>query len=458
MQCETRQCVVIGAGVAGLAAAVWLAEAGHHVTLLERRGSLGGRTHAIEVPQVSDVVDNGPHVVVRAYVELYRYLTSVGTADCLIDGEPAIRTTGDAGLLGGGVLANLAVAFGAHPTVPRRDWWRTARAQARIGWQSLRQPPDLDSITVDDWLKRVGMPASARAASWDLLAIGTLNERTELASAKAMADVLATGVRTSIKKRIPFKFGYPTVNFDELFVHGAQRVLAERGGEIRTRAVAQHINVDNGAVTGVTLVDGEVIDADAVVCAVPAWNIGKLLDAVPGHEQIYAAAKRLEPVPIITVNLYLDRPIGTAEWCEILLGSLGIADMVFDRQRMDPSRNTEHGYLYSLNTSAAYELNAMTNREMTDLSMDTLRKYYPQARDAQVIQSNIVRMNYATFSQRPGTYGIRPPQRTPVRGLVLAGDWTQTDWPSTMGGAAQSAERAVNALLAENVQPAVRAL
>jgi uncharacterized protein with NAD-binding domain and iron-sulfur cluster len=75
--------------------------------------------------------------------------------------------------------------------------------------------------------------------------------------------------------------------------------------------------------------------------------------------------------------------------------------------------------------------------------MAMLRRYYPAARDAQVLHSHVVRMPHSTYAQRPGTFGIRPGQRTSVRGLALAGDWTRTDWTTTMEGACQSAARAV---------------
>ncbi|MBB2770399.1 MULTISPECIES: FAD-dependent oxidoreductase [Mycolicibacterium] len=83
MSTDTRRFVVIGGGLAGLASAVWLAEAGRDVVLLERRGRLGGRTHAMRADQVDDVPDNGQHVIASGYHHLYRYLDSVGTREHL---------------------------------------------------------------------------------------------------------------------------------------------------------------------------------------------------------------------------------------------------------------------------------------------------------------------------------------------------------------------------------------
>ncbi len=79
--------------------------------------------------------------------------------------------------------------------------------------------------------------------------------------------------------------------------------------------------------------------------------------------------------------------------------------------------------------------------------MEMLRRYYPQAANAGIVHAHVVRMPQSTFAQRPGSYGIRPPQKTAVERLALAGDWTCTDWTTTMEGACQSAARAVDVLL-----------
>lgn len=446
---DPRRYVVIGGGLAGLASAVWLAEAGKQVTLLERRGRLGGRTHAMKVEAADDLPDNGQHVIASGYDHLFRYLTSVGTRQYVAfphratlrwpDGRSASMST-----RGFGAWRTL---FGAHPDASLLDRLRAARATVRLGWQCLHQPADLADLTTEQWFNRVGMPAPAREALWDWLALGLAAEPVQQESAKILADLMATGIRLGIKHRRAVTIGYPTTDLDTLYITGAQRVFEKYGVEVRHRAVARRINIENGAVTGVVLADGSVVPADAVVCAVPNSNIGGLLDDLPEHSELYSAADKLGYTPIVSTNLYLDRPLGTEAEFEALIGGTGVIDEVFDRQLMT-GRSTDQAWLYCLTTSGAYAQIHKTNEQIVDEQMRLLRRYYPAAEDAKVVQGHVVRMPKATFSQVLGTHGLRPDQRTSVPTLVLAGDWTATDWSATMESAVQSAAKAVELLLA----------
>ncbi|WP_249644148.1 hydroxysqualene dehydroxylase HpnE [Nocardia sputi] len=445
---DPRRYVVIGGGLAGLAAAVWLAEAGKQVTLLERRGRLGGRTHAMRAEAVDDPPDNGQHVIASGYEHLLRYLTSVGTRQYVAfphggtlrwpDGRSVtMRTKG---------IAALRTLTGAHPDANPLERVHAAIATLRLGWQCLRQPADLADLTTEQWFDRVGMPAKAREALWDWLALGIAAEPVQRESAKVFADVLATGIRLGIELRRAVDIGYPTTDLDTLYVTGALRVFEKHGVQVRYRAVARRIHISNGEVTGVTLVDGTTIPADAVVCAVPNSSIGGLLDELPEHAEIYAAADKLGYTPIVSTNLYLDRPLGTTAEFEALIGGTGVIDEVFDRQRMT-GRSTDKAWLYCLTTSGAYEQIHKSSDEIVAEQMALLRRYYPAARAANVVQAQVVRMPKATFSQVVGTHALRPDQRTSVPTLVLAGDWTATDWSATMESAVQSAARAVDLLL-----------
>jgi len=205
---DSRHYVVIGGGIAGLASAIWLTEAGKQVTLLERRGSLGGRTHAMKVEQVDDLPDNGQHVIASGYHHLFRYLNSVGTREFVRFPEAGVTRWpgGRVKVINTGGVAQ-GMLFGGHPDAGIGDKLRAARATLRLGWQALRQPDDLSELTTEQWFQRVGMPATAREAIWDWFALGIAAEPVQRGSAKVLADLLATGIRLSVKDRKPFSIG-----------------------------------------------------------------------------------------------------------------------------------------------------------------------------------------------------------------------------------------------------------
>lgn len=342
----------------------------------------------------------------------------------------------------------MRTALGVLPGVTGMDRVRTAIAQLRLFHDALRQPADLDAITADAWLRRIGMPRSARMAMWDGIVIGLTGDRPEISSAKVPADLLATGIRRARETGVPVSIGYPTVDLDTLFVTSAERVFAARGVTVRLRTRVRSVDVESGSLRGVTLEHGESLTADAVICAIPVWNVRGVLDSVPGCETIYRACDALTPVPIVSVNLYLDRSIGMSDWGEILHGGEGVLEQIWDRQTMH-GRVPRTTWFYSTTVSAAYASIELSNAEIVDQQMAMIRRYYPAARDAKVVHAHVVRMPRSTFAQRPGSFGVRPPQRTSVPGLAIAGDWTRTDWTTTMEGACQSAANAVDAVLSQ---------
>jgi monoamine oxidase len=199
--------------------------------------------------------------------------------------------------------------------------------------------------------------------------------------------------------------------------------------------------VSDGRATGVTLADDSVVDADAVVLAVPSWNLRSLLDQVPSTEDVRLAAKKLEAIPIMNAYVLLDRPLGTVvAWESLLDSDIG---WVFDRDRMHGPR-ADGNHLYALTTCAAYDLMELKNADVADRLVAALRNSYPAAGDADVLDVTVVPWPKATFSSRVGMSTIRPGNRTSLPNLALAGDWTHNDWPTTMEGAAQSAARAVD--------------
>ena len=183
------------------------------------------------------------------------------------------------------------------------------------------------------------MPVKAREALWDWLALGIAAEPVAIESAKVFANVLATGIRLGIKHRTPVTIGYPTVDLDTLYVTGALKMFEERGVQVRYRTVARRISLRTAA-SPASCSPTAPDSGRRRRLRVPNSNIAGLLDDLPEHAEIYSAADKLGCTPIVSTNLYLDRPLGTESAFEGLIGGTGVIDEVFDRQIMH-GRNTD---------------------------------------------------------------------------------------------------------------------
>jgi len=448
VESEKRHVVVVGGGLAGLAATVWLAELGYAVTLLESNGSLGGRTIGLR-SKYGDAVENGQHVLAGSYENVFRFLDSVGTRHLVeFPDKFGVRYPGGHAEIFGLRLANgLRVALGRVRGLGVPTLLRALPAWGRLVRDVARFDDALDDITVDEWFDRLGFPTAVRRIMLNSMVIGLLNELPRLASAHAFAALLRTGAdRVRRRGQSAIRIGYPTVDLDTLYLEGARRVMSEFGVDVRLRTRAVRVTVADGRASGIELADNSTIAADAVVLAVPSWNLRSLLDEVPGSEDARLAAKRLEPIPIMNAYVLLDRPLGTvAPWESLLDSDIG---WVFDRDRMHGPRD-DGNHLYALTTCASYDLMGLGNAEVADRLVAALRAAYPAAGDATVVDVTVVPWPKATFSSRVGMSTIRPGNPTSLPNLALAGDWTHNDWPTTMEGAAQSASRAVDLVHAE---------
>ncbi|TCJ96606.1 hydroxysqualene dehydroxylase HpnE [Nocardia alba] len=453
-QQESPHILVAGAGLAGLATAVWLAQAGHRVTLVEKRGRLGGRTISFEVPGIDGKVDNGQHLFAGCYDALLRYVDTIGTRDQLRwDAPPfAIRTGPDRLLtlraptwLPRTLRRAVGLSWMVWPPIPLRERPAALRTWARIVRAALRPAPELDDLTVDRWFRRIGAPPSMRALVLDQFVIGLLNEKTERVSASMFVQTLHwIGKRALSGNTRAGDAVWPRVSLHELFVAPAERYLRARGAEIVVGAGVTDIEIVDDGLTGVRLSDGRVIDVDAAVLTLPPWSLTTLLDRGRlGQYDHFTPARKIEPAPISSVYVWLDRPLKMQRLAENLRDTT--IEWVFDTTGMH-GVETEAGHCYSLAVSASWDVVHLPNAEFTAAAMESLAEHYPEVAEATVLRTHVIHQPQATFSAQPGFDELRLPQRTPIDGLFLAGDWTETGMPSTMEAAVESAIRAVGAV------------
>ena len=434
----TPDVIVIGAGFAGLSAATALAERGVRVLVLEARPSLGGRATAFKDPTTGERVDNGQHILIGAYHETFAFLRRLGTdGDVFLQRDLAIDVIDRAGRRSR--LACPPLPSPLHLLVGALRWpaigWRD-----RLALRGMRpvigRRPDVSSgrtgETVRQWLVRHGQTPRLIEMLWEPLAVAALNQSIDEASGGAFADVVS---RMFTKDRHDAALGLPRKSLDDLYATPARALIERAGGSVRTNAPARI----ECAARPVVRVRDEVLGARAVVCAVAWYSLSSVFPDRPAAlSDVMAAAEATASSPIVTVNLWLDRPITSDAFVGLPGRSM---QWVFDKRALFGDDSSH----LSLVSSGAVALVGKENADIIDLALRELRAALPAARDATVRRAVVVREKRATFSVAPGQ-PPRPPTRTAVPGLILAGDWIDTCLPATIESAVVSGHAAAAAV------------
>ena len=432
--------VVIGAGFAGLSAAVRVAREGGRVLLLEARARLGGRATAFPDRDTGELVDNGQHVLLGCYRETFAFLRDINAADNVtLQRQLAVAMIDPGGrrsrLVCPSLPSPLDVIAGVFEwdALPWRDRFSIlgmvkpltiARREVRVAdgtaFPLLAASP---GETVENWLIRNGQTARIREMLWDPLALAALNQPATIAAAPVFARVLGemfSGEPQAASIALPVKPLHLT------YAEPARAFIESHGGVVRTGAQAT-VAVDREAVVAVEAL-GERWTPAHVIVAVPWFAFADIFpDGPPPLQAIVERARAMVASPIVTVDLWFDRAVLD----EPFIGLPGRAmQWVFNRA----------SYV-SLVSSGAEALFRKTNDELVTVAHTELLEAVPDTRRARLLHSAVIREPRATFSLAPGQ-PPRPAAETGVRGLWLAGDWTDTALPATIESAVRSGHRA----------------
>ena len=445
----TTDVVVIGAGFAGLSAAIRLVDRGRRVVVVEEAPRLGGRATSFADRETGERVDNGQHVLFGCYRETYGFLRRL-EADQRVPLQSRLKVTiaddnGQAfelacpGLpppwhLIGGVLMWRALPLRDRlSALGLRSWLSAARRDGAAA-AAERVP---STMTVSQWLRAHGQSTALCRWLWNPLAVAALNQSPDVAAAAPFARVLGELFGPRVEDS---SIGVPTVPLDELFAAPAVRIIEQHGGRVFTRTPARIRLGEDGSVRGVEA-GAEVIEAAAVISSVPWHALGALWPrgAPPPLTATVDAAQRMTSSPIVTVNLWFDGPVTHGRFVGLVDGPM---HWVFDKSLIF-GENAGH---VSVVASGADEIARLGNAEITQLAVAQLTRGLPSARSRELLRSVVVREHRATFSLAPGG-PPRPETRTPLKGFFLAGDWTDTGLPGTIEGAVLSGHKAAEAVI-----------
>jgi squalene-associated FAD-dependent desaturase len=400
--------VVVGGGLAGCTAALELLDAGHDVTLLEARPTLGGAVQTLPERDGDPAPppDNGQHIALGCFTEYLAFLERIGESGSVRRLRLSLPVVDESRRWAQISPGSILLARYAHLPLRERP----------LVWQLLAlrglDPAAHDHETFAVFLLRKGQSQRSIERFWDVFIRPALN----LPSSEASAAMGIFTVQTAL-------------------------LAGRRAGELvlpakplgRMHGDAAGLSLEAGGATvetGVRVDDLDDLDADAIVVATPPAESARLLGE---------AEPDLDPSPIVSVHLLFDRPLLRPPLAA-LLGS--DAHWVFDRGALT-GQPPEQGQYLTVVSSGVPELMEIRGRELVDrIAAQLTERLGP----AEVVWSRVSREPHATVALRPGTASRRPGPLTSRSNVTRAGAWTQTGWPATMESAVRSGRTAARLL------------
>jgi zeta-carotene desaturase len=470
---------IVGAGLAGLATAVDLADAGCEVQIFESRPFVGGKVGSW-VDADGNHIEMGLHVFFGCYYQLFDLMRKVGALDNFLAKEHTHTFVNEGGRIGAldfrfftGAPFNGLKAFFTTSQLSSYDKFRNAMAlgtspvvQGLVDFDgAMRTIRDLDKISFADWFRSHGGNNNSLRRMWDPIALALGFIDTENISARCMLTIFQLfAVRTEASKLRMLK-GSP---YD--FMHKPiLDYLEARGACIYTRRQVRDIvytEIEGQTrVTEIKVANGdseESIVADAYVAACDVPGIKRLIPPAWRQWAEFDNIYKLDAVPVATVQLRFDgwvtelkdaqkrASLEKAEGIDNLLYSADVDFSCFaDLALTSPESfyREGQGSLIQLVLTPGDPFVKKSNEEIVEHSLNQVHKLFPSSRELNVTWSNVVKLAQSLYREAPGMDLYRPNQKTPIVNFFLAGSYTQQDYIDSMEGATLSGRQAAKAIL-----------
>ncbi len=449
---------IAGAGLAGLACAKYLVDAGHQPIVLERRDVLGGLVAAWK-DEDGDWYETGLHVFFGAYPNMLQLFKELGIEDRLQWKEHTLifNQPEKPGTYSRFNVPNIPAPFNVIISIIRNNdmlTW-TQKFKFAVGLlpaivRGQQYVENMDRYDLLAWLEQQGIDER-------------VNSDIFIAASKALTfinpeDVSATIPLTAINRFLKERYGSKVAFLDgsptERLCQPMVDYITERGGEVRLNAPLKQIMLDeNGQVKGFLLrgLDGaedEVLYADAYVSAMSVDALKLMLPEPWQEKTFFKQMSKLEGVEVINLHLWFDRKI--TEIDHLLFSRSPLLSVYADmsntcKEYADPDKS-----MLELVLAPAKDWIAKSDEEIIKATMLELKRLFPQHfegnNQAKLLKSKVVKTPRSVYRAIAGTQAVKPTQKTPIDNFYLAGSFTKQEYLGSMEGAVLSGKLAATAI------------
>ena len=416
---EAGKVIVVGAGLAGCSCAIALAGRGINVTLVEAGATLGGRVQSVSLRGIDREIDNCQHAAFRVY---NRFLQLIGHCDA----REILRIQSQTR------LSYLEVDKGRISTLKSGK----LPPPNHLAMSLLRAP----FLSLKD---KIAMQKAVKA-----LQKMTEKERRNLdASSSSAAFLFRKGLFSNTDSFDVVSF---TGDLSGVLDPALRRTLSSVGVKLRTSSPVMEILSKDGVISGVSTRD-EKIPADTVILCTPIKPTTRLLRGGNSSEINNSIADNLESIgntTLMGLHAFHEGPVLPENTQFVTCIEEPLIQMLFDRtgELDEIQRAGLPGHWISVPVSFADPYLSMKDTEIRTEYERVVKTAFPNS--PELIQFHVVRAKRATSALRPGTQRFRPNADDASSGIILGGDWLDTDWPSTMEGAVRGGLSAAAHLLA----------
>ncbi len=430
----SKEVLIIGGGLAGLAAAVGLAGQGVKVKLMESRPRLGGRASSFVDRETGATIDNCQHVVMGCCTNYFHFCKTIGI-DHLFRTERELYFIASDNKVNRFAAGKLPAPF--HLANAFRGLSYFSNTDSKLIAHGLRQLMRVDeeydaNHSFAQWLQHQQQPTHLIDRFWKIVLVSALSESLDRIDIGHARKVFYDGF---LAHRKGWEVTMPTVPLDELYGNNMQSWFAKHQVEIHLQTGVEKLILAEGKITGALLRSGELLTADHYILAIPHHAALTILPDKSLNNDTLKKLAQFESAPISSLHLWFDREITPLPHA-VLVDRLG--QWMFNRTQILQQATDEKGYYYQVIISASQALQSQSSEEVIQTILKELREIWKPAVEAKLLHSRMVTEHRAVFSPLPGVENLRPSQQTPLPYLQLAGDWTSTGWPATMEGAVRS--------------------